>query len=135
MKKQESIYFHRIKHNILGGFSMGLFGKSKKEIEREEDDRKFEDYYGISRKEALINATSMGETLGTLNLDAIIKLRSPGFYAVTMETYIDNKSNKEEIAKLNKKYDKVIELLTKQNELLSILASDSHSNSTYSQSK
>ncbi len=114
---------------------MGLFGKSKKEIEREEDDRKFEDYYGISRKEALINATSMGETLGTLNLDAIIKLRSPGFYAVTMETYIDNKSNKEEIAKLNKKYDKVIELLTKQNELLSILASDSHSNSTYSQSK
>ena len=34
MKKQESIYFHRIKHNILGGLSMGLFGKSKKEIER-----------------------------------------------------------------------------------------------------
>lgn len=38
---------------------MGLFGKSKKEIEREEEDRKFEDYYGFSKREALINATSM----------------------------------------------------------------------------
>ena len=65
MKKQESIYFHRIKHNILGGFSMGLFGKSKKEIEREE------------------------------------------------------------IEKLNQKYDKMIDLLTKQNELLTILAENS----------
>ena len=48
MKKQESIYFHRIKHNILGGFSMGLFGKSKKEIEREEIEKDFQGKYGIS---------------------------------------------------------------------------------------
>jgi len=102
---------------------MGLFGKSKKELEREEADRKFEDYYGFSKREALINATSMGDSLGTLNLDAVIKLRSPAFYAIIMETFIDNKSNKEEITKLNQKYDKIIELLTKQNQLLSLLAS------------
>ena len=47
MKKQESIYFHRIKHNILGGFSMGLFGKSKKEIEQALKEREFEERYGI----------------------------------------------------------------------------------------
>ena len=109
---------------------MGLFGKSKKELEREEKDRKFEEYYGFSRGEALINATSMGESLGTLNLDAIIKLRSPGFYSVLMETYTDTKSNKDEIANLNKKYDKVIELLTKQNQLLGMLAANSRSSST-----
>ena len=109
---------------------MGLFGKSKKEIEREEEDRKFEEYYGFSRREALINATSMGESLGTLNLDAIIKLRSPGFYSVLMETYTDTKSNKNEIANLNQKYDKIIELLTKQNQLLGVLAVNSRSAST-----
>ena len=32
MKKQKSIYFHRIKHNILGGFSMGLLVKVKKKL-------------------------------------------------------------------------------------------------------
>jgi len=125
MKKQESIYFHRIKHNILGGFSMGLFGKSKKEIEREESERKFVEYYGISREEASINGSCMGRSLGTLNLDAIIKLRAKDFYAVVMETYIDNCSNKKEIEKLNQKYDKMIDLLTKQNELLTILAENS----------
>ena len=125
MKKQESIYFHRIKHNILGGLSMGLFGKSKKEIEREESERKFVEYYGISREEASINGSCMGRSLGTLNLDAIIKLRAKDFYAVVMETYIDNCSNKKEIEKLNQKYDKMIDLLTKQNELLTILAKNS----------
>ena len=125
MKKQESIYFHRIKHNILGGLSMGLFGKSKKEIEREESERKFVEYYGISREEASINGSCMGRSLGTLNLDAIIKLRAKDFYAVVMETYIDNCSNKKEIEKLNQKYDKMINLLTKQNELLTILAENS----------
>ena len=125
MKKQESIYFHRIKHNILGGLSMGLFGKSKKEIEREESERKFVEYYGISREEASINGSCMGRSLGTLNLDAIIKLRAKDFYAVVMETYIDNCSNKKEIEKLNQKYDKMIDLLTKQNELLTILAENS----------
>ena len=125
MKKQESIYFHRIKHNILGGLSMGLFGKSKKEIEREESERKFVEYYGISREEASINGSCMGRSLGALNLDAIIKLRAKDFYAVVMETYIDNCSNKKEIEKLNQKYDKMIDLLTKQNELLTILAENS----------
>ena len=32
---------------------MRLFGKSKKELEREEADRKFKDYYGFSKREAL----------------------------------------------------------------------------------
>ena len=104
---------------------MGLFGKSKKELEREEADRKFKDYYGFSKREALINATSMGDSLGTLNLDAVIKLRSPGFYSVLMETFNDTKANKNELATLNKKYDKIIELLTKQNQLLGILATNS----------
>ena len=121
MKKQEAIYFHKFNHNILGGLSMGLFGKSKKEIEREEDDRKFEDYYGISRKEALINATSMGETLGTLNLDAIIKLRAPGFLSAIKDIYYDNRANKEAIESLNVKYDKILDALNLQNELLSKL--------------
>jgi hypothetical protein len=121
MKKQEAIHFHRIKHNILGGLSMGPFGKSKKEIEREEDDRKFEDYYGISRKDALINATSMGETLGTLNLDAIIKLRAPGFLSAIKDIYYDNRANKEAIESLNVKYDKILDALNLQNELLSKL--------------
>lgn len=53
---------------------MGLLGKSKKEIEREEAERKFEDYYGISREEASINGSCMGQSIGTLNLDAVIKL-------------------------------------------------------------
>ena len=122
MKKQESIYFHRIKHNILGGFSMGLFGKSKKEIEREESERKFVEYYGISREEASINGSCMGRNLGTLNLDAVIKLRASGFHAVFMEMFDNVESSKKEISNLNQKYDKIIELLTKQNELLSYLA-------------
>jgi hypothetical protein len=108
---------------------MGLFGKSKKELEREEAERKFEEYYGISREEASINGSCMGQSLGTLNLDAVIKLRAAGFYSVIMETYIDNCSNKKEIEKLNQKYDKMIELLTKQNELLGVLAANSKNNS------
>ena len=103
---------------------MGLFGKSKKEIEREEAEKNFEEYYGISREEASINGSCMGRSLGTLNLDAIIKLRAAGFYSVIMETYIDNCSNKKEIEKLNQKYDKMIELLNKQNELLMKIASN-----------
>lgn len=103
---------------------MGLFGKSKKEIEREEAEKKFEEYYGISREEASINGSCMGRSLGTLNLDAIIKLRAAGFYSVIMETYIDNCSNKKEIEKLNQKYDKMIELLNNQNELLMKIASN-----------
>ena len=66
----------------------------------------------------------MGRSLGTLNLDAIIKLRAAGFYSVIMETYIDNCSNKKEIEKLNQKYDKMIELLNNQNELLMKIASN-----------
>lgn len=104
---------------------MGLFGKSKKEIEREEAEQKFVDYYGISREEASINGSCMGRSLGTLNLDAIIKLRAKDFYSVVMETYIDNCSNKKELEKLNQKYDKMIDLLTKQNELLAMLAENS----------
>ena len=103
---------------------MGLFGKSAKEIEREEAEKKFEEYYGISREEASINGSCMGRSLGTLNLDAIIKLRAAGFYSVIMETYIDNCSNKKEIEKLNQKYDKMIELLNNQNELLMKIASN-----------
>lgn len=102
---------------------MGLFGKSKKEIELEEDNRKFEEYYGFSREEALINATSMGETLGTLNLDAIIKLRAPGFYSAVKDIYLNNRINKESIEKLNEKYEQILKALNKQNELLSKLIS------------
>lgn len=102
---------------------MGLFGKSKKEIELEEDNRKFEEYYGFSREEALINATSMGETLGTLNLDAIIKLRAPGFYGAVKDIYLNNRINKESIEKLNEKYEQILKALNKQNELLSKLIS------------
>jgi|GEM_PF-4144447 len=101
---------------------MGLFGKSKKEIEREESERKFVEYYGISREEASINGSCMGRNLGTLNLDAVIKLRASGFHAVFMEMFDNIESSKKEISNLNQKYDKIIELLTKQNELLSYLA-------------
>lgn len=104
---------------------MGLFGKSKKELEREEAERKFEEYYGISREEASINGSCMGQSIGTLNLDAVIKLRASGFHAVFMEMFYNIESNKNEIAKLNQKYDKIIKLLSKQNELLDNLASNS----------
>ena len=123
MKKQESIYFHRIKHNILGGFSMGLFGKSKKEIEREEIEKDFQGKYGISREEASRNGSCMGRSLGTLDLDAIIKLRSPGFHATIKDIYWDTQSNKKEITMLNEKYDQIINAINKQNELLSLLLS------------
>ncbi len=109
---------------------MGIFGKSKKEIEHEQAEQEFVDYYGISKEEASINGSCMGRSLGTLNLDAIIKLRASGFYSVIMETYLDNCSNKKEIEKLNQKYDKIIELLTKQNELLTTLAASSKLNNS-----
>ena len=104
---------------------MGIFSKSKKEIEREEAERKFVDYYGISSEEASINGSCMGRSIGTLNLDAVIKLRASGFHAVFMEMFDNIESNKKEILNLNQKYDKIIELLTKQNELLSYLANAS----------
>ena len=122
MKKHESIYFHRLESYTLGGFLMGLLGKSTKEIEREEAESKFVDYYGISREEASINGSCMGRSIGTLNLDAVIKLRASGFHAVFMELFDNIESIKKEISNLNQKYDKIIELLTKQNELLSYLA-------------
>ncbi len=95
---------------------MGLFGKSKKEIEREEKEKQFQEKYGISKQDAYSNHLRMCDSLGTSNLDIIMKLRSPQFY----EKFEDMHT---EIVNLNNKYDRLLNAINKQNELLSQLLS------------
>ena len=95
---------------------MGLFGKSKKEIEREEEEKRFQEKYGISKQDAYSNHLRMCDSLGTSDLDIIIKLRSPQFY----EKFEDMHT---EIVNLNNKYDRLLNAINKQNKLLSQLLS------------
>ena len=121
MKKQESIYFHRIKHNILGGFSMGLLGKSKKEIEQELKEREFEERYGISTNKAKLVKDELIRNYSTDNVDAILKLKAPSLYNTLADIFKTTMYNKEKIDTIEKKYDTLLDAVNKQNELLSIL--------------
>jgi len=121
MKKQESIYFHRIKHNILGGLSMGLFGKSKKEIEQELKESEFEERYGISTNKAKLVKDELIRNYSTDNVDAILKLKAPSLYNTLTDIFKTTMYNKEKIGTIEKKYDMLLDAVNKQNELLSIL--------------
>ena len=102
---------------------MGLFGKSKKEIEQErlelEDAKTFEENYGISK----LHFERLTETLkykfSTDNLDAIIRLKAPQLNDTINDIFRVSMHNQEQLDKLEKKYDLLLEAINKQNELLS----------------
>ena len=104
---------------------MGLFGKSKKEIEQErlelEDAKLFEENYGISKLHFESLTDTLKSKLATDNLDAIIRLKAPCFYDTINDIFRASMHNQEQVDKLEKKYDLLLEAVNKQNELLSAL--------------
>ena len=102
---------------------MGLFGKSKKEIEQEklelEDDKLFEENYGISKLHFESLTDTLISKLSTDNLDAIIRLKAPHLNDTINDIFRASMHNQEQLDKLEKKYDLLLEAINKQNELLS----------------
>jgi len=102
---------------------MGLFGKSKKEIEQEEleleDDKLFEENYGISKLHFESLTDTLISKLSTDNLDAIIRLKAPYFHDTINDIFRASMHNQEKLDKLEKKYDLLLDAINKQNELLS----------------
>ena len=101
---------------------MGLFGKSKKEKEREAREQYYQENFGMSLRDVSFASQQLGLNLGSRNIDALIKIFAPGYFDTIAETYRHTMTNTDEIHKLNQKYDMIIELLQKQNELLATLA-------------
>jgi len=102
---------------------MGLFGKSKKEIEQErlelEDAKMFEEIYGISKSQFESLTSTLNCKLATDNLDTIIRLKAPLFNDTINDIYRASLHNQDQLEKLEKKYDLLLEAINKQNELLS----------------
>jgi len=100
---------------------MGLFGKSKKEIEQALKEREFEERYGISTNKAKLVKDELIRNYSTDNVDAILKLKAPSLYNTLADIFKTTMYNKEKIDTIEKKYDTLLDAVNKQNELLSIL--------------
>jgi hypothetical protein len=85
---------------------MGLFGKSKKEIEQErlelEDAKTFEENYGISKLHFESLTDTLISKLSTDNLDAIIRLKAPQLNDTINDIFRVSMHNQEQLDKLEK---------------------------------
>ena len=111
---------------------MGLFGKSKKEIEQEklefEDAKIFEDNYGITKLHFEGLTKGLRCAYSTDNIDAIIRLKAPHFYDTINDIYRASMHNQEQLDRLEKKYYLLLEAINKQNELLSAVLNSNSAN-------
>ena len=109
---------------------MGLFGKSKKELEQIEieDDKLFEEKHGISKLHFEGLTKGLKCAYSTDNVDAIIRLKAPLFYDTVKDIYLAEMYNKKQLDNLEKKYDLLLEAVNKQNELLSMILNHKSAN-------
>jgi len=121
MKKQEAIYFHKFNHNILGGLSMGLFGKSKKELELEKEAQAYQNSYGIGKEEIDLIKRSLRCRFSTDNIDLLLKLSAPNLSKIAGEIYNEINDNNQRLKRIESKYDELLDAVNKQNALLSQL--------------
>ena len=109
---------------------MGLFGKSKKEIERENEDIWYQENYGISKTDSDFIARSLRCCFSTDNLDLLLRLRAPVFNDTIREIYKELLENKQALKDVESKYDTLLEAVNKQNKLLSVLVERISDNQT-----
>lgn len=100
---------------------MGLFGKSKKEIELEEQDAWYQNNYDISKVEAESIERALRNRFSTDNLDLLLKFKAPIFNDIVKDIYTTMYDNKEKLNRIEKKYDALLEAINEQNKLLSML--------------
>lgn len=100
---------------------MGLFGKSKKEIELEEQDAWYKENYGISKIDADFIARALRSNFSTDNIDLLLKFKAPILNDVIKDIYTTIFDNKEKLNRIEAKYDALLDAVNKQNKLLSLL--------------
>ena len=100
---------------------MGLFGKSKKEIELEEQDAWYQGNFGISKEETDLIKRSLRCRFSTDNIDLLLKLSAPNLSKIAEEIYNEINDNNQRLKRIESKYDKLLDAVNKQNALLSQL--------------
>lgn len=111
---------------------MGLFGKSKKEMEIEAQEAWYQKNYGISRTEANFIKRDLKNCFSTDNLDLLIKLKAPIFTNIVKNISSAICDNNKKLNRIEEKYNALLDAVNKQNELLSMLVERKNSNENIS---
>ena len=100
---------------------MGLFGKSKKELELEKEAQAYQNSYGIGKEEIDLIKRSLRCRFSTDNIDLLLKLSAPNLSKIAGEIYNEINDNNQRLKRIESKYDKLLDAVNKQNALLSQL--------------
>ena len=100
---------------------MGLFGKSKKELELEKEAQAYQNSYGIGKEEIDLIKRSLRCRFSTDNIDLLLKLSAPNLSKIAGEIYNEINDNNQRLKRIESKYDELLDAVNKQNALLSQL--------------